>query len=670
VFVAEELEPRRLLAGASPVVPAPGGQRAVAPLAAASAGLTPPPGSGIYTTADELFLDDLERRSVLFFYNETNPATGLVPDSANANGGSPSGYSSIAAVGFGLTALTIGATRGWIPDADAYQRALNTVNFLYDNAANVNGFFYHFLNPSTGARSGTSEVSSIDTAELMAGVISVGQYWAGTPLQASATKLFNRVNWPWMQRGDGVFYGAWTPEAGFSGGYGDFSEAVLLYLLAMGSPTHPTSQSSWRAWSRTPVVNYAGMTFVTAGEAALFTVQYPQAWFDLRGLTDATGLAYYQNAQTATLAQRRWMSDLRPLYPDYAPNFWGLTASDGPHGYTVWGGPPAHGPIDGTVVPTAPGGSLQFTPRQAIDTLANMKQTYGSTVYQRYGFVDAFNPLTSWTSSLVLGIDVGMMLISAENSRSNLVWNVFGQSPVAQLAIAKAFPSPAASVWIPTGSGDWNLGGNWANGIVPNGVGAAAVFGGAIAAGRTVFSDAPVTVGTLTFDNESTYVLTGAGTLTLQAVAGAASQVVVRAGTQKINLPTVVATDTVFNVSPGATLVIADVLTIAAGKTLTETGGGTVIYQSTVTRLAAPVAPAVAPANALPIGATPVALPSRWRIVWSLPMPWPRPRPAWESDGSGYNGVGRPGDRDDNVAHALLDRGADDRRKWVRFAHR
>ncbi len=408
-------------------------------------GNNPFPGAGIYSSADQLFLDDLEKREVLSFYDDTNPTTGLVPDNINANGGSPSPNSSIAAIGFGLTALTIGDARGYLSHTDAYQRALNTINFLYNNGANVNGFFYHFLNETTGARYGNSEVSSVDTAELMSGVISVAQYWAGTPLATTAANLYNRVNWPWMQQSSGIFYGAWTPESGFSGGYGDFSEASLLYMLALGSPTHPSAQSSWLAWSRSPAVTYDGLHFITADDAALFTVQYPQAWFDLRGQTDSRGLNYYQNAQTATQAQRQMSIDLSSKYPDYGPNLWGLTPSEGPNGYTVWGGPPATGPIDGTVVPTAPGGSLAFTPRLSLNVLENMQQTYGATVYQKYGLVDAFNPLTHWTSSLVLGIDVGMTLIAAENSRSSSVWNSFMQNSAAKQAMLEAFPPPPPS---------------------------------------------------------------------------------------------------------------------------------------------------------------------------------------------------------------------------------
>lgn len=399
-----------------------------------------PPGAGIYSAADELFLNDLQERSSRFFWDETNPNTGMVPDGSGANGGSPSAVSSIAATGFGLTALTIADARGWLSHADAYQRALNTVNFLRTTAAQVNGFFYHFINPVTGARSPGSELSPMDTALLMAGVLNVAEYWPDTPLRTVAMEVFDRVNWPWMQKPNGQFYGHWTPENGFEYGYGDFSEAALLYLLSLGSATHPTAPSSWLSWSRTPVVSYAGMTFVTAQTRALFTHQYPHAWFDLRGLTDSTGLNYFANSQTATLAQRQMFINLSTTYPQYGPNLWGATAADGPNGYTIWGGPPAAF-IDGTVVPTAPGGSLAFTPRRSVDALRNMLDTYGGTVYRRYGFVDAFNPHSGWTSSIVLGIDVGMMLVAAENSRSNFVWDVFDRSAVARNATAKAFPS-------------------------------------------------------------------------------------------------------------------------------------------------------------------------------------------------------------------------------------
>jgi hypothetical protein len=406
-----------------------------------AAGKNLPPGAGIYSADDELFLHDLSKRSADFFYLETNASTGMAPDGSNANGGSPSAVSSIASTGFALSSLIIAAERGFLSRADAYQRALNTVNFLNTTAAQVNGFFYHFINPVTGARSGSSELSPMDTALLMAGVLHVAQYWQGTPLAAVAQTVFNRVNWPWMQKPNGNFYGHWTPENGFEFGYGDFSEAALIYLLGMGSSTFPTSTASWNSWARSPVINYNGFNFITAQTGALFTTQYPLGWFDLRGLSDGFGLNYHNNAATAALAQRQMAVNLSGTYPQFGLNNWGFTAADGQTGYTVWGGPPPTSNINGTVVPTAPGGSLAFIPRQGIDALKHMRTTYGSTVYKKYGFVDAFNPHNGWTSSIVLGIDVGMMLLAAENARSGLIWNTFNQHPAARQAKARAFTS-------------------------------------------------------------------------------------------------------------------------------------------------------------------------------------------------------------------------------------
>jgi hypothetical protein len=546
------------------------------------------PAAGIYSSSQQTFLNNLEEAEVMFFYDESNATTGLTPDYANANGGGASADASIASIGFDLTALTIGDSRGWLTDSQAYTRALTTINFLYNHGANENGFFYHFLNETTGARYGTSEVSSVDTAELMAGVLTVAQYWAGTPLQTTAMQMFDRVDWPWMQQSSGIFYGAWTPESGFSGGYGDYSEASLLYLISLGSPTYPTTQASWNAWSRTPVENYAGYTYVDADDNALFTEQYPQAWFNLQGLTDSKGLNYYTNSQSATLAQRQYMINLSSTYSDYGPNMWGLTPAEGggssytngTNTYTIWGGPPANVPLDGTVVPTGPGGSLEFEPELGVQALQYMATTYPSE-YQKYGLVDSFDPLKNWSSTLVLGIDVGMTLISAENSRSDSVWNTFMQNPVAQQAMAKAFPGSNA-VWQVGGSGNWNTAANWTDGKIPNSTGAEADFYGAIAAAHTVYSDIAVTAGILHFNNTTEYVIAGAGSLTLQAAGSNSALVEVDQGTDEINLPLTLANNTTFNIATGATLIIADPLTLAGGVTLTNTGGGSLIIESTI----------------------------------------------------------------------------------------
>jgi hypothetical protein len=551
-----------------------------AAISSVSVGASPQPDAGIYSSSDQLFLSDLEQREVQYYWSETNASTGMVPDSASANGGGASAFSSIAATGFGLTALTVGDERGWLSHANAYNRALTTINFLYNSGANVNGFFYHFLNPATGARYGTSEVSSVDTAELMAGVLDAAQYWAGTSLQTTALALYNRVNWPWMQQASGIFYGQWTPESGFQNGYGDFSEAVVLYLLALGSPTHPSSIASWYSWSRSPSESYGGYNYIRADDGALFTEQYPQDWFNLQGLSDKTGLNYYTNSQNATLAQRAWMMSLSSSFADYGPNMWGWTPAAGPNGYTIWGGPPANVPVDGTVVPAAAGGSLEFNPRLTLNVLENMKQTYPAD-YQKYGLIDSINPYKTWSNPLVLGIDVGPTIIAAENARSNFVWNTFMQTSVAQQAVAKAFVS-STPVWYVNGSGNFNVAGNWTTNSIPNAAGAVAEFLNVTPPGQTVYTNSAITLGTLHFNSAAEYELSGLGSLTLQGAGSNGATIQVDQGTVVLNLPTTLASNTTFNVAPGATLVIGNPLTINSGVSLTQSGGGVVIYQSTI----------------------------------------------------------------------------------------
>ena len=392
---------------------------------------------------DEKFLDDLEHRGIQFYVDEADPVTGLMPDRARAIGGPSNGIASIASVGFGLTALCIGDQRGWVAHQDAYDQSLRVLRFLRDSAPQSHGHFYHFLDMHTGKRVWNCEVSNIDTALLMAGVLTTRQHFPDTELAKIADDLYENVDWPWLLTNskDGaakvpILCMGWKPESGFiNAQWGNFSEGPLIYLLAMGSQKHPLSAESWKAWQRTPVVTYAGLTFMQC--PPLFTHQYPQCWFDLRGLRDDYA-DYFRNSQLATLAQRQWCIDeLSKQFPTYGPNLWGLTASDYAHGYTAWGGPPSQGEIDGTVVPTAAGGSLAFEPRLCLDALESMKQHYGDKSYLKYGFVDAFNP-SGWYNKDVLGIDVGPMVLMAENCRTGFVWKTFMSAVEAQTALKVA----------------------------------------------------------------------------------------------------------------------------------------------------------------------------------------------------------------------------------------
>ncbi len=362
-------------------------------------------------TPDDKFLDDIERESFRFFWDEANPENGLIPDRAGADGQKHFPVASIASVGFGLTGICIADERGWIQHEDAYQRVLTTLRYFADTLPNEHGFFYHFVNMKSGAREWKCELSSIDTALLLAGVLTARQYYRGTEVETLATKIYERVDWPWMLNGGKTFSMGWTPESGFLGARWDgYSEHMLLQLLAINSPTYPVPPETWHAWKREPVITYAGKTYLQC--PPLFTHQYSHAWIDFRDKRDAYA-DYWRNSVLATLAHRQFCMDI-----GYDENLWGITASDSATGYKAWGGPPASPGIDGTVVPCAPGGSIPFAPRECIAALRNMPRC-------RYGLVDAFNPRTGWTGSDVIGIDVGITLLMAENYRTGFVWKHF-----------------------------------------------------------------------------------------------------------------------------------------------------------------------------------------------------------------------------------------------------
>jgi hypothetical protein len=299
-----------------------------------------PPAQSAFTHADKKFLDDMERRGVEYFLDTADPVTGLMPDRAKADGSAPGDIASIASVGFGLTALCVGDERGWISHQDAYKHCLRVLRFIRDSVPGSHGFYYHFLNMHDGSRAWNCEVSDIDTALLIAGALTARQHFPGTEVAAIADGMYRRIDWPWFITADGTLSMDWKPEKGFSKSRWDnFSEGPLIYLLGLGSPTHPLPSSIWDAWKRQPIEVYGGLTYIQC--PPLFTQQYPQVWFDLRGLRDDYA-DYFHNSQLATLGQRQWcMVELSKLFPKYGPVMWGITASDTENGYEGWGGPPA-----------------------------------------------------------------------------------------------------------------------------------------------------------------------------------------------------------------------------------------------------------------------------------------------------------------------------------------
>jgi hypothetical protein len=385
------------------------------------------------TREDEAFLEDLSRRAFRYFVDHADPRTGLVLDRALATGEAhPSGHpshniASSAATGFGLTALCIGAARGWIARDEARRRVLNALRFFAERASQEHGWFLHWMDKETGERRWNSEYSSIDTALLLAGVLTCRQFFReDSEIVRLATLVYDRVDFGWMLAGDPVLLShGWRPETGFIASRWDtYSEHLILQLLAIGSPTHPVTPRAWLAWSRKRIT-YAGYTYLNAGP--LFTHQFTQAWVDMRGRREGwyPFTDYFANSVAATRAHRQFCIDLSREFPAYGPDVWGISASDSARGYVAWGGPPRDPAIDGTVVPNAPAGSLMFTPDISVPALRTLKEKFGERVYGRYGFVDAFNPNTGWVDTDVIGIDQGITLLSAENLRGGFVWRFF-----------------------------------------------------------------------------------------------------------------------------------------------------------------------------------------------------------------------------------------------------
>lgn len=393
-----------------------------------------PVGDG-YSGTDAQLLDEIESAAFLYYWEQTDPATGQIKDRALAGGNDSRTLSSIASTGFGLTMLCVGDQRGYLPSGQIAARVQTTLQFLLDQLQGQNGFFYHFVDMSTGLRTGNSEVSSIDTAILLCGALTCRAHFPQTQIATIATELYQRVNWAWMLNGGATLAMAWTPENGFSASRWDhYSELMMLYLLAIGSPTYPIPASSWDAWAR-PKISYQGLNYIS-GADPLFVHQYSHAWFDFRARQDAYA-DYFQNSVMATEAHRLFCIALQSQFSDYSADLWGITASDSAIGYAVWGGPPPIGAIDGTVVPSAPGGSLPFLYADTIHVLRWLRGHY-SQAWQRYGYVDAFNPLTGWYDGDVVGIHLGIMALMAENQRSGFVWQTFMSNPEVTAAMTLA----------------------------------------------------------------------------------------------------------------------------------------------------------------------------------------------------------------------------------------
>ena len=404
------------------------------------------------TPTDAALLDDLQRAAFGYFQQAVNPANGLVADTSRT--GSPC---SIAVVGFALSVYPIAVERGWMTRADALACSRAALRFFHDSdqsgtpeSTGYRGFYFHFLDMQTGARVWRSELSMIDTALLIAGVLTAAMYFtASTPeeteLRALADALYRRIDWHWSQNGLPTISHGWKPESGYLNYCWDgYSEAIVLYVLALGSPTHPLDQDCYHAWTATyQWENLYGHDYLYAGP--LFVHQFSHAWIDFRGIADRfmreKRCDYFENSRRATEIQREYARRNPRSFAGYDEDCWGLTACDGPSdddpnvsneqrrlfGYTARGVP--FGPDDGTLAGWAALASLPFAPEIALSAARSMARRYPEMRSARQ-YASSFNPTLAgadrraWVSAGHFGLDQGIVMMMIENYRTQLIWRL------------------------------------------------------------------------------------------------------------------------------------------------------------------------------------------------------------------------------------------------------
>ena len=372
-----------------------------------------------FSAEDTELLYRIQKRALDFFVKEADPETGLVRDRApNSDGQSNTSPASIAASGYALSAYAVGVEHGWMLREEGLARTKRALRFALKGIDSEKGFYYHFVSTQSGKRVLQSELSPIDTALFIAGALFAAEYFQDPEISNLAKTLYERINFPWMQNGGKFFALAWTPEKKFSDKYWDhYDEALLLYALAIGSPTYPIDTQGWHALAR-PMGSYQSYKMIAM--PPLFTHQYPQVWLDLRNKQDGV-MNYFNHSVTACEVNRAFAIDQSETYKTYGPDAWGITASDGPHGYKAYGAPPGWAVHDGTIAPTGAGGCMPFTPKESMAALRHF-DSYGKKLWGRYGFSDAYNDDEKWVSPQVIAIDQGTMMLMIENATSELLW--------------------------------------------------------------------------------------------------------------------------------------------------------------------------------------------------------------------------------------------------------
>ncbi len=399
--------------------------------------------------SDDEFLEYVQQVSFDYFWYLANPANGLVPDRS-----APGSACSIAAVGFGLTAIGIGIDHGWITRTQGVARVRTTLRTFLDQpqgpgvsgTIGYRGWFYHFLDMKTALRAG-AELSSIDTVWLLAGILYARQYFDGanadeTAVRSMSDAILSRVDWNWMARGTNVVSMGWQPASGFiASNWIGYNEGMLLYILGLGVATNSLPASAWEGWaSGYTWGTYYGFSYVPF--APLFGHQYSHCWIDLRHVADTymsrRRSTYFENSRRATLAQRAYCIANPKNQVGYNSNVWGLTACDGPSNYAARGAPGPQTFDDGTIAPTAAGGSLPFAPEYAVPALRHFYSHYRPRIWTAYGFRDAFNLGAQWWGPDELGIDQGPIVLMIENHRSQRVWRLFMKCPEVQRGLQRA----------------------------------------------------------------------------------------------------------------------------------------------------------------------------------------------------------------------------------------
>lgn len=384
-------------------------------------------------------LDDLSYRAFQYFSNETNASTGLTKDRAGNFAADTYTVASIAATGYSLAAFALAEERGWAPRSWCIARSKVALGFLAYKIPKVHGWFYHFVDQKTGARAWSSEISSIDTAILLCGMIMNVQALQDPTLISEANVILNGVDWNWMLTNGGAlpssltFSMGWTPENGFiTYRWNGYSEELMLYILALGSWSGMPS-TSWTNLSR-PTVTYDGHTELTGGP--LFMHEMSQGFIPFAGRRDSLGYDYGVEERLAVLNDRAYCNDNPNSRTGYSASCWGISASDTPTGYKAQGAP-GWGGEDGTLVPTAAIAAMDVTPVESLQAATTFKSLYPNA-YGLFGFSNAINPGANWTDTDVIGIDLGMELLGIENWRDDRPQSLMMQSPIIQTGMQRA----------------------------------------------------------------------------------------------------------------------------------------------------------------------------------------------------------------------------------------